>query len=62
MTFHNSRSIYLIIAFVTILFGSCAQPFDFDFEDAPEDAPDGAPTDPDQIHQILEDPRPLHSA
>ena len=46
MTFHNSRSIYLIIAFVTILFGSCAQPFDFDFEDAPEDAPDGAPTDP----------------
>jgi hypothetical protein len=46
MTFHSSRSIYVIIAFVTIFFGSCAQPFDFDFEDSPEDAPEEAPTDP----------------
>lgn len=46
MTFHGSRTIYAIIAIVTILLGSCAQPFDFDFDDSTDDPSDGAPEDP----------------
>ena len=46
MTFHGSRTIYVIFALVTILLGSCAQPFNFDFEDSADDAPEEAPTDP----------------
>ncbi len=49
MTFHGSRTIYVIFALVTILLGSCAQPFNFDFDDSADDSSNESPTDPDPV-------------
>lgn len=46
MTFHSARPVYLLLTLVVVLLASCAQPFDFDFEDSAAEEDSGPETGP----------------